>query len=84
MGIFSGICGKSFFELTDDAADCVLAFFQQRVEKKLPGFANGRDARNFFEKTLTNQANRLAAMTDVTDTDLVTITKSDVENVELF
>ncbi len=84
MEIFSGICGKSFYEVTDEAADCVREFFRQRCEKKLPGFANGRDVRNFFEKTLTNQANRLSAMTDVTDTDLVTITKEDVETVELF
>ncbi len=84
MDIFSGICGKSFYEVTDEAADCVREFFRQRVEKKLPGFANGRDVRNFFEKTLTNQANRLSTMTELSDTDLVTITKEDVEAVELF
>ncbi len=82
--IFSGICGKSFYEVTDDAMDCVRDFFTDRVAQKLPGFANGRDVRNFFEKTLTNQANRLAGMTDVTDTDLITITLEDVESVELF
>ncbi len=84
VDIFSGICGKSFYEVTDDAYACVQAFFQKRCEQKLPGFANGRDVRNFFEKTLTNQANRLAAMPDVTDSDLVTITKEDVETVELY
>lgn len=82
--IFCGICGKSFFELTDDAHECVAKFFENRVAQKLPGFANGRDARNFFEKTLTNQANRLATLVSVTDKDLVTITKEDVETVELF
>ncbi len=82
--IFCGICSKSFFELTDDAHECVAEFFKKRVEQKLPGFANGRDARNFFEKTLTNQANRLATLVSVTDKDLVTITKEDVESVELF
>ncbi len=82
--IFCGICSKSFFELTDDALACVKAFFENRVAQKLPGFANGRDARNFFEKTLTNQANRLATLVSVTDKDLVTITKEDVESVALF
>ena len=82
--IFCGICSKSFFELTDDAHECAAEFFRHRVEQKLPGFANGRDARNFFEKTLTNQANRLATLVSVTDKDLVTITKEDVETVELF
>ncbi len=84
VDIFSGICGKSFYEVTDDAMACVRDFFAERCEKKLPGFANGRDVRNYFEKTLTNQANRLATMTDVTDTDLVTITLADVESVDLF
>lgn len=82
--IFCGICSKAFFELTDDARECVRAFFEDRVAQELPGFANGRDARNFFEKTLTNQANRLATLVSVTDKDLVTITKEDVETVELF
>ena len=86
MGIFMSICSKAFFELTDDAKEAVEHFFNDRVARKeeLPGFANGRDARNFFEKTLTNQANRLATMVSVTDKDLVTITKEDVEKVELY
>ena len=86
VGIFNGICSKSFFELTDEAKEIVSRFFEDRVARKeeLPGFANGRDARNFFEKTLTNQANRLATMISVTDKDLVTITKEDVETVELY
>ena len=86
VGIFMGICSKSFFELTDDAKAAVESFFADRVGRKeeLPGFANGRDARNFFEKTLTNQANRLATMVSVTDKDLVTITREDVENVQLY
>lgn len=84
VDIFSGICGKSFYEVTDDAMECVRNFFTDRCEKKLPGFANGRDVRNYFEKALTNQANRLATMTDVTDNDLVTITLEDVKDIDLF
>lgn len=86
VDIFMGICEKSFFELTDEARAVVDQFFADRVSRKteLPGFANGRDARNYFEKTLTYQANRLATMVSVTDKDLVTITKEDVEKVELF
>lgn len=84
MDIFSGICGKSFFEMTDDAAECIRAFFQNRAEQHLPGFANGRDVRNYFEKAMANQADRVAAMDEVGDTDLVTITKADVEDIELF
>lgn len=84
MDIFSGICGKSFFELTDEAADCARAFFHDRVEQHLPGFANGRDVRNYFEKAMTNQADRVAALPEVSDADLVTITKEDLEQIQLF
>ena len=84
VDIFSGICGKSFYEVTDDAMECVRNFFTDRCAQKLPGFANGRDVRNYFEKALTNQANRLAAMCDVTDSDLVTITLDDVKDIDLF
>ncbi len=86
VDIFMGICAKSFFELTDEAKETVERFFVDRVAHRdeLPGFANGRDARNYFEKTLTRQANRLAGMVAVTDKDLVTITKEDVEGVELY
>ncbi len=84
MSIFRGMCEKSFFQLTEQAAQCALAFFQNRTEQHLSGFANGRDVRNYFEKALTNQANRLAVMTDVTDEDLMTITEEDVKSIELF
>jgi hypothetical protein len=82
--IFTGICGKAFFEVTDEALACVTDFFADRCAQKLPGFANGRDVRNFFEKTLTNQANRLAKLSNPSDSDLITITVEDVETVELF
>lgn len=84
MDIYSGICGKSFFEMTDDAAECTRTFFRDRAKQHLPGFANGRDVRNYFEKAMTNQADRVAAMKNVTDSDLVTITKADVEDIQLF
>ncbi len=84
MNIFNGMCSKAFFRLTEQASACALAFFEERVNKNLPGFANGRDVRNYFEKALTNQANRLAAMVSVTDEDLMTITEEDVKSIELF
>lgn len=84
MSIFTGMCSNSFFKLTEQASACALAFFEKRVEQKLPNFANGRDVRNYFEKALTNQANRLAVMVSVTDEDLMTINEEDVKSIELF
>ena len=84
MSIFTGMCSKAFFKLTEQASACALGFFENRVNQALPNFANGRDVRNYFEKALTNQANRLAAMVSVTDEDLMTINEEDVKSIELF
>ena len=84
MSIFTGMCDKAFFKLTESAASCALHFFEDRVNQHSAAFANGRDVRNYFEKALTNQANRLAAMISVTDEDLMTITEEDVKSIELF
>lgn len=84
MHIFNGMCSKAFFKLTENASASVLAFFENRTRQDSASFANGRDVRNYFEKALTNQANRLATMVSVTDEDLMTITEEDVKSIELF
>ncbi len=84
MNIFNGMCSEAFFRLTEKASERVQEFFTNRVYQHLPSFANGRDVRNYFEKALTNQANRLATMVSVTDEDLMTITEEDVKSIELF
>ncbi len=84
MQIFKGMCKNAYFELTEQASKHVLTFFEERVKASPAGFANGRDVRNYFEKALTNQANRLAGLETVTDEDLMTITEDDVKSIELF
>ncbi len=81
--IFNGICKKSSFQPTEEASACVEAFFRNRTEEHPASFANGRDVRNYFEKALTNQANRLAAKTTLSDEDLMTITAEDVKSIVL-
>lgn len=84
MQIFTGMCKNAYFELTEPASAHVRKFFEERVQASPAGFANGRDVRNYFEKALTNQANRLAGLESVTDEDLMTITEDDVKSIELF
>jgi hypothetical protein len=84
MQIFKGMCQNAYFELTEQASAHVLKFFEMRVKASPAGFANGRDVRNYFEKALTNQANRLARLETVTDEDLMTISEDDVKSIELF
>ena len=56
--ITSNLCGKHYYELTDDAVDALTAYFE-RVPKNAT-FGNGRVARKLFEAMINNQASRLA------------------------
>jgi hypothetical protein len=51
---------------------------------KPEGFANARTARNYFEKALVNQANRLCSLPNIPSEMLCTITADDVESIKLL
>jgi AAA+ superfamily predicted ATPase len=74
-------CVKMQMVMTNDAKACAKVFFEKRVLTKEENFANGRDVRNYFEKALTNQANRIADLKEVSNETLNTITLDDVENI---
>ena len=46
-------------------------------EHRSSNFANGRAVRNFFEEVISNQANRLATLDDISDEELNTLTYED-------
>ena len=54
--------------------DMFNALYQDRDEN----FGNARDVRNIFERSVANQANRLAAMEAPTKEDLMTFLKADI------
>lgn len=57
--------------------------FIQHIKVSGKNYANGRDVRNFFEKVLVCQADRLAGMEDVTDEDLTQFIRDDLVNVKI-
>ena len=67
----------------EGVSEYVEGFFEERIRNKTEYFANGRDARNFFEKALSNQADRLAKVGDMSDDELMTLTLDDVKGVAL-
>ncbi len=81
--IFESICHKSQFAVEPDAKHFVFDYFSQRCAQPSATFANARDIRNFFERAMTNQANRLASLEDLTDETLITITLEDVQDITL-
>lgn len=74
--IFKMSCQKNQYTLTESAATAVENYFSN---VSIPGIANGRGARNLFEKVVTQQAKRTVIMSDKTD-DLSTITEDDIIN----
>lgn len=76
-GIFKLNCKKSCYELAEDAEQELKDYFEAAGEYA-SDFGNARGVRNTFEKLLTEQANRIAEMDEVSREDLMKITKADV------
>ena len=79
LKIYESMCAKNRYEITEEAKALLSQYFVERCAHKPENFANARDARNLFEKTITQQANRLVGYDKVTDEQLVTLSKEDVE-----
>lgn len=75
--IFEKFCKDNQYKLTQDAVEKITEHYSKPRDDEAD-FANARDVRNLFEKALTKQANRLAAMTDVTDEEIVTLHADDL------
>lgn len=78
LEIFDSMCKKSGLTATQDTRDLVLKHFEKEYANRNETFANGREVRNFFEKTVVNQANRLAIESNIDDEDVSTLTAEDV------
>ena len=69
---------KFDYELTNDAEQKISHLFSYAVSHKDQNFGNGRYARNVLEKTLENQATRLATVSEITEQMLRTIEEHDI------
>jgi SpoVK/Ycf46/Vps4 family AAA+-type ATPase len=79
--IFNDICKKDGFVFDSDVLYCVEEYFLHRINED--DYANARDVRNYYEKSIMNQANRLANKSDISDHQLITLIKEDVINIKL-
>lgn len=77
LAIFRMQCRKGCYTLGDDAAAEVRDWIDQADTDGIT-FGNARGVRNLFEKTLVQQANRLAARESVTREELMAILPADV------
>ncbi|ALG12010.1 right-handed parallel beta-helix repeat-containing protein [Kibdelosporangium phytohabitans] len=74
--ITSNLCGKHYYELTDDAVDALIEYFT-RVPKG-ETFGNGRVARKLFEAMISTQASRLAVAPPTRGADFSRLTAEDL------
>ena len=83
IGILKLNAKKADLVLSEYAEKFAMEFFTKRCENIPENYANGRDVRNFFEKALINQANRLAILESIDDEQLSTLEVDDFNTILL-
>lgn len=78
LDIFELFCKLNDMRLSSDARDYLTQYLSKLSNEKSENFANGREMRNLFEKTFTNQANRLSQYNDISDEKLNIIKSEDI------
>lgn len=78
LDIFELFCKLNDMRLSSDARDYLTQYLSKLSNEKSENFANGREMRNLFEKTFTNQANRLSQYNDISDEELNIIKSEDI------
>ena len=79
MGIFRMRCDKAGYTLAPEAGDELKSILAEKSKDSI-GFGNARGVRNLFEKALSRQANRLAAMGQLTREQLMEIRAEDLDD----
>ena len=82
--IFMLQCKSNNLIIEDECNSFLDDFFAEMYENRKEDYANGRDVRNYFEKVVKAQANRLAPIIDTVSSPelLMTITISDLIEAE--
>ena len=77
--IFDIYLKKNEYTLSPEAREIVKKNLAKMVETKDSNFANGREARNYFEKIINRQASRVVNLKDPTNEELSLITPDDLK-----
>ena len=77
--IFKQMCDKNDYKYREEVKEKVLFDIGRMVADKGKNFANAREIRNYFEKIVSNQANRIVSLGSGDVDDLLTITVEDIQ-----
>lgn len=78
VDIFKMYMKKNQYTLAEDAEEFLKEQFEYAVDHKDRNFGNARFARNVFEKSIQQQANRLAGQTTLSKSQLTELTVDDL------
>ena len=76
--IFEGFARSAGYQVSQAARNRLIFVFQERFVARDKSFGNARLARNMFETSIRNQANRIAPIADISLELLTTIDEDDV------
>lgn len=83
LKIYERMAQKAGYQLTSRCCDFAMEYFEKQYQKRDDTYANARGVRNFFEKAVINQANRLTLQSGkLSDEALTTIEFDDVSCIE--
>lgn len=82
QAIFAGLCQKNGYQPDETLEGHLPEFFQTLYQTRDDNFANGREVRNLFEKLISVQSDRVAALDAPTREDLMTLTAADLQAAE--
>lgn len=75
--ILKGMIKKNGYVLHEKDSDSIKAMMTDLYDHRDENFANGRTVRNFFEKAMVRQANRLAKKDEITNEELQSLILED-------
>lgn len=78
--IFDRFCSKNGYVLNEEAKSLLKNHFDLLFDSRDEHFGNARTARNIFEKAINAQANRIASIAEIGNSDLENITAEDIIN----
>lgn len=79
LDIFNLFCHKYGLRLSEDAKRNLVVFLSTICSEKTENFANAREIRNLFERSIVNQANRLGDLETISNDELEEIISSDLD-----
>jgi tetratricopeptide (TPR) repeat protein len=84
MGIFKKMCRDHRYELASEAKLEALKAFEALNPEEVGLYGNGRGVRNYFELTITRQANRLGELDKIAQEQLVEILVEDLPDDDFW